>query len=370
MKLRISDLLRRTVRTDQVVEHSAAGSYPIPAWWERNYWEPTVALAIRDHCRPGDVVFDVGANAGALSMMMSRLVGPRGIVCAFEASPRIIDKTQHNLVNAGCSNVTVYHKAVWHTSGETVNLSAGSHLNDRVEEGASGMSVRTLALDDFAAAADLRPSFIKMDIEGAEFNALIGMERLLRDVRPVLVLEQSPKDMRCHELLDKAGYAAVDLATYRPIKTKSDLGGVGVANVLFVPSEKAQASPYFANRFEQVASLTPELFKREADGSVNLPNPLMVERGRYLLRADFSAQGTDNEIFAGVEANGEVIFRYHTYTRFMADSYTHWVVQLDGPSKIAPYLRFIRGGDPTLRWNGVAVLKLPAFDDQAAIVVE
>lgn len=147
-------------------------TFPLQPWWERSFWEPTVALAIRDHCRPGDVVFDVGANAGALAMMMSRLVGPRGIVLAFEASPRIVDKTHHNLVKAGCHNVTLFHKAVWHSTGALVNMAAGSHLNDRIEEGATGMSVRTVALDDLAAAGDFRPSFIKMDIEGAEYDAL------------------------------------------------------------------------------------------------------------------------------------------------------------------------------------------------------
>src|SRR2546423_2378031 len=71
---------------------------PIPKFWERNFWEPTVQFPIRDYCRPGDIVFDVGANAGGLSMLMSRLVGPRGVVCAFEASPRIIEITLNNLV--------------------------------------------------------------------------------------------------------------------------------------------------------------------------------------------------------------------------------------------------------------------------------
>src|ERR1043165_259465 len=32
---------------------------PIPKFWEKNYWEPTVQFPIRDYCRPGDVVFDV-----------------------------------------------------------------------------------------------------------------------------------------------------------------------------------------------------------------------------------------------------------------------------------------------------------------------
>src|SRR5258708_30491234 len=74
----------------------------IPPFYDWNYWEPTVQLALRDLCRPGMVCFDVGANAGALSLVMSRLVGPRGVVCAFEASRRIVDKTHWNLVQAGC----------------------------------------------------------------------------------------------------------------------------------------------------------------------------------------------------------------------------------------------------------------------------
>ena len=52
-------------------------------WYDTSYAEPCVALALRDLCRPGDVVFDVGANCGALSILMSRLVGPKGVVCSF-----------------------------------------------------------------------------------------------------------------------------------------------------------------------------------------------------------------------------------------------------------------------------------------------
>jgi FkbM family methyltransferase len=383
MKREVLGVLRRAVGTSALLQRigtlenqisvgTGPRSFPLPNWWERNFWEPTVALAIRDHCKPGDVVFDVGTNAGALAMMMSRLVGPRGIVCAFEASPRIIDKTHFNLVNAGCTNVTLFHKAVWHTSGELVNLAAGTHLNDRIEAGASGMSVRTVALDDLAAAGDLRPSFIKMDIEGAEFDALRGMPRLLREVRPVLVLEQSPEDMRCHALLLEAGYAAVDLATYRPIRSKEDFDReTGIANVLFVPVQAVDGNPYFSNAAPiSVTSLSSAHFKRGGNGDVNIIEPILLSRGRYIVSAAFSAEGTDNEVFAGVEADGQVIFRYHTYTRLMADSYTHWVVQLDHDSRINPYIRFLSGSDATLKWDGVTIHRLPAFDNRPPVIIE
>lgn len=348
-------------------------TFPLTDWWKPSFWEPTVALAIRDYCRPGDVVFDVGSNAGGLALMMSRLVGPRGIVLAFEASPRIVDKTHYNLVNAGCHNVTLFHKAVWRRSGELVNMAPGDHLNDHVQEGSGGgMTVRTIALDDLASAGDFRPSFIKMDIEGAEFDALQGMKRLLAEVRPVLVLEQSPEDMRCHALLTEAGYRAVDLASYRQIRAQGDFERQGgVANILFVPQEKTGDSPYFSDASPiPVATLTADMFQRSENGSRTLKTPLDVSSGRYLCRAKFRARGRDNEIFAGVEVDGEVVFRYHTYTAFMADSYRDWVVHLDWPGKIAPYLRFNVGRDDTLQWDGVDIFRLPAFDGFARGIIE
>lgn len=355
-------------------QRSANGpaSFPLQDWWAPSFWEPTVALAIRDHCRPGDVVFDVGCNAGGMAQMMSRLVGPRGIVLAFEASPRIVDKTHYNLTKNGCTNVTLFHKAVWHTTGALVNMAPGDHLNDRIQEATTGMTVRTVALDDLAAAGDFRPSFIKMDIEGAEFDALRGSARLLAEVRPVLVLEQSPEDMRCHQLLVEAGYVAMDLHSYRRIETAADFGaGATVVNVLFVPQEKVGDSPYFsAAAPEVVAELPASRFSRAGNGDISMPEPLDLPIGRYLVEAHFTADGKDNSVFCGIEADGEVVFRYHTYTAFMAESYRDWVVQLERPSKLGLYLRFQHGSDSSLRWNGATVKRLPAFDGWAAPVME
>ena len=232
----------------------APDSFPIPKFWEQNYWEPVVQLALRDYCRPGDVVFDVGANAGALAMVMSRHVGPKGVVCAFEASPRIIDKTHHNLVQSGCTNVQLFYRAVYHTSHEFVTLYPGNHLNDSIynnlgaENGAS-YRVETLALDDFVNATGLMPRIIKMDIEGAEFDALQGGMQMLIKGKPVLMLEQSPSDMRCHALMTELGYKAVDLANYRHIRTVEDFDpGITIANLLYVHADHAAADPYLRVR--------------------------------------------------------------------------------------------------------------------------
>jgi FkbM family methyltransferase len=347
----------------RVAEHA---DFPLQRWWEHSYWEPTVQHAIRDYVRPGQVAFDVGANAGAFAVMMGRLVGPRGVVCAFEASPRIVGRTQHNIVQSGATNVTLYHRAVWHRTGDLVTIAYGSHLNDRVEAGGTGGSVPTLAIDDFVSASGLVPAFIKMDIEGSEFDALRGMPKLLAEGRPVLVLEQSPQDMRCHGLLTDAGYEAVDLSTYRRIRSGADfVNPTGVANVLFVPREAVEASAYFDPRQEVVAKLDASRFRRSPDGGVTMPDPLDLSAGRYILFADFTSRNADTEIFAGVEADGEVIFRYHTNAAFLSETYREWVIHLDRPARVAPYLRFLRGADPALEWRGVEVRRLPAFDGVA-----
>ena len=351
------------IRRAALERYAKTADFPLQAWWERSFWEPVVQLAIRDHVRPGDIAFDVGSNAGAFAMQMSRQSGPRGTVCAFEASPRIIGRTQHNLITAGCNNVTLYHRAIWHRSGEFVHIEEGSHLNDRVAEGAGGTPVPTLALDDFIAATGLSPSFVKMDIEGAELDALRGCPKLLAEGRPVMALEQAPDDMRCHALLTEAGYVAVDLSTGRRIRTAADFTSpTGVVNVLFVPQEKAATNPYCDGREEVVMTIPGGRFTRDSSGGATLSDPPLVPPGRYVVRADFSAEGRDNEVFAGLEADGEALFRYHTNTGFLAECYRDWMVQLDKPTKLAPYLRFLQGADRTLDWRGVEIIRLPAFD--------
>ena len=62
-------------------------------WYEDNFWEPPVQIVLRDLCKSGNVVFDIGANLGGLTTVMSRSVGLRGIVCTFEASSRIVGKS-------------------------------------------------------------------------------------------------------------------------------------------------------------------------------------------------------------------------------------------------------------------------------------
>lgn len=332
------------------------GDYRIPFWYDHNYWEPTVQLALRDLCRPGDVVFDVGANAGGLTVPMSRLIGPRGVVCAFEASRRIIDKTLYNIAVNGCGNVQIFHNAVSNKSGNLVEIYAGSHLNDSIidRHGApTGTFVDTLALDDFVAHWGLVPALVKMDIEGSEFSAIKGFERTIEQHRPHLILEQQPQDMRCHEMLTSLRYRAIDLATYKEIQSSDDFTpGAVVANVLFI-HETAANTPY---RSPIERSLTADLSKNQL-GHIKLNS------GRYLFEVEMSATGSDNEMMTGISEGDTPLFRYHTNTSFLASSYRDWPIHLMRDSTVRLFFDFKNGTrDHTFRVDGAKVWRLHGFD--------
>lgn len=360
----------------------AADSFPIPKFWEPNYWETMVQIALRDYCKPGDVAFDVGANAGALAMVMGRHVGPRGVVCAFEASPRIIDKTHHNLVQSGCNNIHLYYRAVYHTSHEVVTLYPGNHLNDSMyydfgTEGGANYRVETLALDDFVSATGLMPRVIKIDIEGAEYDALRGARNILTIGKPVLMLETlmleryGPADMRCHAMLTDLGYLCVDLANYRRIVSVADFDdGITIANLLYVHSDEAATDRYVnAGEPVEVARLTPDMFTYLPDGSLSLTTHLDLPAGRYTCITQFTASGRDNQILAGIDTDRGRLQRYQTYSKLMAQTYRDWAFHIRSACKVTPYIQFLTGADPTLRWEGAIIYRYPGFDGMAAPVV-
>ncbi len=84
---------------------------------EKDYWLGTYELelqqAIRHFVKPGMTAFDVGANIGYISLLLSKAVGADGKVLSVEALPANIKRLQgHAAMNAFASNVTVLHAAV------------------------------------------------------------------------------------------------------------------------------------------------------------------------------------------------------------------------------------------------------------------
>jgi FkbM family methyltransferase len=139
----------------------------------------------------GDVAIDGGGCWGDTALYLAQQVGPRGRVHCFEFSPDNLPTLESNLaMNPSLrERIRVERHALWSTSGEQLSFNPAGP-GTRVGGGAAGSyQVSTLTIDDLAAREKLsRVDFIKMDIEGAELDALRGAEQTIRRHRPKLAV--------------------------------------------------------------------------------------------------------------------------------------------------------------------------------------
>jgi FkbM family methyltransferase len=160
-------------------------------------FEPAELAFVCRHLKPGDVVLDLGANAGLYTLLAAQAVGERGHVYAFEPGSRALELLRRNIALNHLTNVTVIEAAVSNHTGEAsfavANDTALSSLADigRADQQiATWQTVKTVRLDDAIAQYGMGAvSFIKMDVEGAEKLALDGAPHLLsRSSGPLTIL--------------------------------------------------------------------------------------------------------------------------------------------------------------------------------------
>jgi FkbM family methyltransferase len=154
---------------------------------------------------PGDAVVDVGANLGYFTLLASRLVGNSGKVVAVEALPATFSALDHNLKINQVRNVRAVNCAAWDRE-ETLTIYSRpeEHLGLttvmtawaeewRLKEHSQ---VRAAPLSTILQPEEVRLArIVKIDVEGAEWHALLGMKSLLGSCREDLevVVEVTPK---------------------------------------------------------------------------------------------------------------------------------------------------------------------------------
>lgn len=152
---------------------------------------------IREYVAAGDTVYDIGANIGYVSLLLSRQVGPAGRVNAFEPLPQNIAAFRQNIELNRLLNVHLFEFAASEGRGEAVirmadNSSTASLVWHRDDPAAREFSIKTVAIDDLIESGDLTsPTFVKIDVEGSEGMALRGMRRMIAAAKPVLFVECS-----------------------------------------------------------------------------------------------------------------------------------------------------------------------------------
>jgi FkbM family methyltransferase len=208
---------------------------------------------VRRTVKPGQHVVDAGAHIGLFAMHMAAAVGPSGSVHCFEPFE----------ANAACLELAIAENrferrvileraavGAVHGTGQlifapaTLN-SGGAFIGARgasVPAGHETLPVRLIALDEYPLPRPI--SFIKIDVEGAEPQALRGAARLLTEDRPVILSEVHPSQLKLVSGITPAafiaqiaglGYRCHLLGAGVPGAEVTDVQTSGVESVVFVP---------------------------------------------------------------------------------------------------------------------------------------
>lgn len=158
---------------------------------------------LQEWVKPGDWVLDLGANIGQYTHRLSELVGATGRVIAFEPMPLTFELLSANVARFRHHNVTLINAAASDKAG-LVHMDLPSNNFYRASIAPDGAhAVLALTVDELGLGE--RIAFVKLDVEGHEHAALLGMYRLIRRDRPTLVVEHSG-GTAVESLLSGAGY--------------------------------------------------------------------------------------------------------------------------------------------------------------------
>ncbi len=143
--------------------------------------------------QPGDVVMDAGGNVGMLALYFAQLVGPSGKVYCFEPDAHNLRDVQRNLaINPELQDrIVVQPELLWNANTWVDFQESGTVGSSAVwfSSGEAIVKKQALTIDTWVESLGLtRLDFIKMDIEGAEIEALEGAVETLRALHPKMAI--------------------------------------------------------------------------------------------------------------------------------------------------------------------------------------
>lgn len=175
----------------------------------RGSYEPGLANFIKAALRPPDVFWDVGAHFGYYTLLASRAASS-GHCYAFEPSPGNLWYLRHHLQWNGIANAVVQPIAVAGEDGERQFGSTGTG-SGRLEGG--NQTVHTRSIDSLVQSGACKaPTFLKIDVEGAEAEVLAGARGLLKTGIATFCIATHSGELhaRCLQALTEHNYSPHD----------------------------------------------------------------------------------------------------------------------------------------------------------------
>jgi len=161
---------------------------------ETSVFEKQSTDIIKSLVKYGWVVFDVGANIGYYSVIMSKLVGDNGKVLCFEPTKHYREVLENNIEINNLSNIEVFSFGLSNRKQDMeISIGASSATLHEPEETIRNKKreiIHLRTLDECIYDMDIdRVDFIKIDVDGHEPAFLDGAVKTIEKYNPIILLE-------------------------------------------------------------------------------------------------------------------------------------------------------------------------------------
>lgn len=219
---------------DITVHHHFTGKpFRLHSFRHKGYWfhgrrrENETMGFFKEFIEAGDTVIEIGGHIGYITMYLSALVGIKAKLYVLEPGANNLPYLRRN--TRSCPNVMIIEKGAAEADGELAfymedltgqnnsfvrdyrvlrENARSAELKPKVVE----TRVPVVAIDSLIKSDSLRPSFVKVDVEGFEYEVLKGMSATLSEIKPGLMIEVTQNPREVLALLAGKGYLCFDRA--------------------------------------------------------------------------------------------------------------------------------------------------------------
>jgi len=210
--------------------------------------DPTLLRNVTELIRPGDVVWDIGANVGLFAFAAAARAGHNGRVIALEPDTWLVQilRKSASLQPETSAPVTIVPAAVASDlSLRQFTIASRSRASNalsgygRTQMGGVDEIQTIVALSlDWLAEKLPPPNVVKCDVEGAEIEVFSGQSKILSDIRPVIICEVGREaSERMTDILVKEHYRLYD--GKKPLSPNAEIS-LASWNTIGIPEELLQ----------------------------------------------------------------------------------------------------------------------------------
>jgi FkbM family methyltransferase len=165
------------------------------------YYEYSVRALIKLYTKESDLVLDIGGNIGYMSLLFANIVGKKGKVFCFEPNPELIPVLHENVLINDFKNIEVINAAVGNIEGEANFYCGFEHSLSTMITGSEVLQIKktfkvpVVTIDHYLKKNNIdlsKVKFVKIDVEGFEYNVLKGMMELIQLRKSMFIIESNP----------------------------------------------------------------------------------------------------------------------------------------------------------------------------------